>query len=87
MAMDLWTLFVEHVFGGFWISVVGLMAMMYIILLVGGTSQKTTLSYLSIFLLAMALGYGFSAVQIILTIGIIYWNIIALPRMINSGSQ
>ncbi len=64
--MDLWTLLVVNLFQSFWLAVLGLVALFYLILISGKVSQVTTINFLIIFVLAMALGYGFSLVTIIL---------------------
>ncbi len=85
--MSLWTLFVVEIFGSFWSAAIGLAIIMYIILVLGGTSQESCLTYIYIFILIMAVGYGFILIAILMTI--IYGFLLALiiPRMINRGSQ
>lgn len=56
--LDLWTLFVENLFGGFWISVFGLLTVMGIILMMGGISFLTIIIFSLFFILSMAIGYG-----------------------------
>ncbi len=85
--MSLWTLFVVEIFGSFWSAVIGLAIIMYIILVIGGTSQESCLTYIYIFVLIMAVGYGSILIAILMTI--IYGFLLALiiPRMINRASQ
>ena len=85
--MSLYTLLVINVFGGFWSAVFGMMLMMYIILIMGNTSQDTCLTFLYLFLLAMTMGYGLGTLSILMTILIFYLNLMVLPRMINRASQ
>lgn len=66
--MDLWTLLVENIFGGFWISVIGLLAVMGIILMMGGIDFLTVIIFSMFFILAMAIGYGQPIITIPLTI-------------------
>lgn len=82
--IDLWTLLVVDLFQGFWPAIIGISAMMWIILVIGKVSQVTTLNFLSIFVLAMSLGYGYSLISIGLTIGILIIHLLAIPRLINS---
>lgn len=56
--MDLWTLFVVNVFGGFWMATCGLSIVIFLILAMGGLSAKSTTMYLITFLTAMLLGYN-----------------------------
>jgi len=85
--MSLWTLFVVEVFGSFWAAVAGLSIIMYIILVLGGTSQDTCLTYIYIFVFIMALGYGQPIIIILMVILTLFLNILILPRMINRASQ
>ena len=85
--MSLWTLFVVEIFGSFWSAVIGLAIIMYIILVIGGTSQETCLTYIYIFIIIMATAYASVLIAILMTI--IYGFLLALiiPRMINRASQ
>lgn len=85
--MSLWTLFVVEVFGSFWAAVFGLTIIMYIILVLGGTSQDTCLTYSFIFILIMAICYGQILISVLMTIAIVFLNLLVLPRMINRASQ
>jgi len=82
--IDLWTLLVVDLFQGFWPAMIGLTTMMWIIFMIGKVSQVTTLNFLSIFILAMCIGYGYSLISIIITIIILIIHLLAIPRMINS---
>lgn len=85
--MSLWTLFVIEIFGSFWAAVFGLAIIMYIILVLGGTSQDTCLTYSFIFILFMCIGYGQILLSILMTIATVFLNLLVLPRMINRASQ
>ncbi len=85
--MSLWTLFVIEIFGSFWAATFGLAIIMYIILVLGGTSQDTCLTYSFIFILFMCIGYGQILISIMMTIVTVFMNILILPRMINRASQ
>ncbi len=82
--IDLWTLLVVNLFQGFWTAIIGIGAMMYIIFIMGRVSQVTIYNFLSIYTLAMALGYGYILIFILLTIMIFIINLMAIPRYINS---
>jgi len=56
--IDLWLLFVEYVFGGFYFAIFGLSAIFLVILMLGGVSIFTALWFVGIFLFAMFLGNG-----------------------------
>lgn len=71
-ALDLWTLFVHYVFGGFWISIVGLVLVMFVIMgVLGRISIYSVTMYLIMFVLAMTLGYGMTTINILITFSLI----------------
>ena len=71
-ALDLWTLFVSGVFGGFWMSIVGLMLVMFIIMgVLGRISIYSVTWYCIMFLLAMTLGYGYVTLNIFITLALL----------------
>ena len=82
--IDLWTLLVVDLFQGFWPAIIGLCGMMWVIFVIGRVSQVTTLNFLSIFILAMSIGYGYSMISIGITILILVVHLLAIPRMINA---
>lgn len=68
-ALDLWTLFVHYVFGGFWIAIIGLMLVMFIIMgVLGRISIYSVTWYLVMFFFAMSLGYGYVPLNILITV-------------------
>ncbi|MGC9309797.1 MAG: hypothetical protein ACP5D2_03840 [Candidatus Nanoarchaeia archaeon] len=73
MVMDLWTLFVENIFGGFWIAVFALLFIFVIILVLGGVSGLSILMFTQTFLLAMAWGYGLSLMSVLIFLVIGLW--------------
>ena len=86
-APDLYGVFVESVFGGFWLSIGGLAFVMFIIMaLIGGLSMWTTLTYLVFFLLAMSIGYGFGILSVVLWTILMAWSVIQYSRFINQYS-
>ena len=82
--IDLWELLVVDIFGSFWLAVLGMVFIMWIIFVIGKVSQVTSLNFLSIFILALCVGYGYSLISIALTILIMFMHILAFPRMVNS---
>lgn len=57
-ALDLWTLFVNYIFGGFWLSIIGIAGLIFIIMgPLGKISVYSTLLYIMMFVLAMAIGW------------------------------
>ena len=85
--IDLWELLVQGIFGGFWGCIFGLSMLFYIMFMIGRVSQATALNFISVFIFAMSIGYGFTSFSILIwfTLIIIHWN--AIPKMINSAQQ
>lgn len=82
--IDLWVLLVVNIFGSFWMAVIGITAMMYFIMMIGKVSQVTTINFLSLFLLSMAIGYSYSLFAVLITILLFMVHLFAIPRLINS---
>lgn len=71
--MDLWTLFVDNIFGSFWVAILFIVLFFFIILMLGGISYYSITLFIAYFLLAMSLGYGYSLISFfIIAFGIIY---------------
>ena len=64
--MDLYALFIENIFGGFWMAVFGLALIMMIIMISGNVSFYTIMWFEYIYLIAMGIGYG----QALISVGI-----------------
>jgi hypothetical protein len=56
--IDLWTLFVENLFGSFWIAIFFIALLFFIILMLGGISYYTVIIFMMYYFLAMSIGYG-----------------------------
>ena len=84
--MDLWTLFVENIFGGFWLSVGGLLVVMAIILMMGGVSFLTVIIFGMFFILSMAIGYGHPIIIIPIVIGIFTAFVLEIIGFLESGA-
>lgn len=85
--MNLWDAFVENVFGSFWISIIALCGIMFIILALGGISAWTNLTYLSIFIMAMAIGYGQALITIPLWVALMSWSVFQIMQYINLSAR
>ena len=71
-ALDMWTLFVEYVFGSFWMATAGIMLLMFIIMgVLGRMSIYSVTWYCAFFLMAMTLGYGFVSLSIIIELALL----------------
>ena len=84
--MDIFTLLVLNVFGNFWVAIMAIIAIYYIILVMGGVSQYTANSFISLFLIAMTWGYGNLLIAVLVSVPFIFVHLIALPRLVNSAS-
>lgn len=87
-AYDLYQVFVENVFGGFWLSVFALAGIMWIMMaIIGGISMWTSMTYNLVFVYAMALGYTNMLFLLPLWTFIIFWSLSQILRLINSPSS
>jgi len=76
-ALDLYDLFVNYVFGSFWMAVIGIGLLLFIIGgILGRISIYTITWYCLMFIVAMTIGYGYLTINIIITLilllGVIY---------------
>jgi len=83
--MDLWTLLVENTFGGFWMSIVGLIAIMGIILMMGGLSLVTIGVFCMFFILSITIGYGHPLITIPIVIVILCYFVFEIIGFIERG--
>lgn len=87
-AYDLYQVFVENVFGGFWLSVFALAVIMWIMMsIIGGLSMWTSMTYNLVFVYAMALGYTNMLFLLPLWTFIIFWSISQMLRLFNAPSS
>lgn len=71
-ALDLWTLFVDNVFGSFFLAVIGLLLVMFVVMgVLGRISIYSVTWFLLMFALAMTLGYGLTTINILITLALI----------------
>jgi hypothetical protein len=70
-ALDLWTLFVQQIFGGFFVAIIGIAVLIFIIFIMGRLSIYSSMWYLLFFLLTMTLGYGYITLNILITLSVI----------------
>jgi hypothetical protein len=71
--LNLWELFVEQIFGSFWVAVLFIMLIFFIILMLGGISFYTVLIFMIYFITAMAIGYGYPLITLgVATFGTLY---------------
>ena len=79
LPLDYWTLFVQYVFGGFWMAVGGLSLLFFIILgVLGRASIYTVTWYVIFFVMAMSLGFGF------LPLTILIWTIMLIAFFLSA---
>jgi len=71
--LNLWDLFVEQLFGSFWLAVGFISLIFFIILMLGGISYYTVIIFMLYFVLAMTIGYGYPLITALIAIaGSIY---------------
>ena len=85
--MNLYDLFVENVFGGFWTSVTGFVFIFLIILAVGAVSSYSIGFFMMMFLLAMAIGYGNSLISVPIAMGIFAWTLYQFYAWMERGGS
>ena len=74
MYFDLWTFFVDQLFGGFWLAVFGILAIIFLIMGVfGRMSKMTVLNYTLLFFMTMCIGFGVRWITILISFAIITW--------------
>lgn len=85
-ALDLWNLFVNQVFGGFWLAVVGIALVIFIIMgVLGRISIYSVTWYCVMFILAMALGYSYVMINLAITLALIIALIFSWKGYIDRG--
>lgn len=85
--MDLWTLLIENVFGGFWITMGALAMIFFIILIIGGVSLWTILVFMGTFLLSMTIGYGHPIITVPIVIFILLYFVFEVFGFISRGGD
>lgn len=85
-ALDLWTLLVVNVFGDFLITIIGLMALMFIIMgFLGRVSIYTCLVYNALFFVLMMVGYGYAFYAIPAIVGLLIWAVFSWKSYVDRG--
>ena len=66
--INLWDLFVEYLFGNFWIAVFFIALLFFVILMLGGISYYTVIIFMIYYFLAMAIGYSTPLITVPITV-------------------
>lgn len=66
--LNLWDLFVQYLFGSFWLAVAFIALIFFVILMLGGISYYTVIIFMIYFLLAMTIGYGYPLITVAISI-------------------
>jgi len=83
--LDLFSLFVQYTFGGFWMAVLGLALLIFIIMgVLGRMSIYSVTWYVVMFILAMTLGYGYVTLNVFITLALIVAFIFSWKSYIDS---
>lgn len=86
--LDLWTLFVNLMFGSFWGAVIGLALLIYFMMgFLGRTSIYSTTIFIGLFILAMTLGYGIVTLNILITLFLLVAFYFAVTGWLDRGGQ
>ena len=84
MYFDLWNLLVENIFGGFWLTILGLALFLGIILgFFGRLSSLSTMFYVMLFLSAMVIGFGYKWLVILIFFAMLIWVYIQFKNATN----
>lgn len=81
---NLWDVFVVSIFGGFWLSVVGLVVIFGLILMMGGVSPFSIMIFCLLFVMSMSMGYGMALFTIFIWVTIVFWSIYQIVKFIGS---
>jgi len=85
LPLDFWTVFVEYVFGNFWLAVIGIAGLIFAIMaFLGRVSIYSVSLYLLMFFMAMALGYGYNLLSILITLIVVFMFISSVKSYIDS---
>ena len=66
--LNLWDLFVEYIFGSYWIAILFIAMIFFVILMLGSVSFYTVIIFMIYFFLAMALGYGYPLITVAIAV-------------------
>lgn len=84
---DLWEVLVESVFGGFWLSVFGMMVIFTIILALGKLSGWSIINFNLMFFFCMTAGYGYRLMTIGIFVILIFYAVSSIwLKKLNSTS-
>jgi hypothetical protein len=82
---DLWTIFVQYVFGGFWLAVICIALLIFIIMgFMGRISIYSTSWYILLFFLSMTLGYGFVTLNTLITLSLLVAFFFSMQRYLDN---
>jgi hypothetical protein len=83
--LNLYDVFVNYVFGGFWFSVLGLAGIMFVIMgPIGGITAFSVLFYLAMFFMAMGIGYGQAIVTVPIFVAVLIWFVWNIVKYIEN---
>ena len=85
--IDLWMLLVENIAGGFWLAVMLVTFIFFIVLAIFGCSIFDNLTFNMMFLMAMAIGYGYAIITVPLSIFILGWFTFQFISWIERGGS
>lgn len=81
MYFDLWTFFVEQLFGGFWLAVLGIAIIIFIILAVlGRVGRLSSMLLVMFYFLCMVIGYGYRWLTVLIGFAFTVWCYIEIKN-------
>jgi hypothetical protein len=84
-SVNLWDLFVVYLFGGYWMSILGLALLIFVILaIMGRMSRVSTIYYLMFFMMTMALGWGLKILTVFIGIAIMTFLYFSFESWVNN---
>jgi len=78
--IDLYTLFVEQVFGGFWITTFVLAFIFCLILWFGEVTPYSTWVFIALFFFAMGTGQGYPLISVMIVLSVLIWAVLQVRR-------
>lgn len=84
--IDLYTLLVEQLAGGFWISIVMLMTFFLILFAMAGVSFFSVLIFMGVFMFSMGLGYFMPTIIVLMAVAaLVYFGMSVMGYVERGG--
>ena len=80
---NLFDIFVTDLFGGFWLSIICLSLIFGLIMMLGGVSPYSIMTFDILFLLSMTLGYGVPIITVFVVAGLVIWSVLQITKFLS----